>query len=90
MVTYLCVQFMKNILQIVSFHGFFRVEQFQEFLYKLGCDVDLERTDLNGFVDDKLKEKLIDSLEVWPGWVHLLLLVNTSLRETKVGFFDIW
>ena len=27
---------------------------------------------------------------MWPGWVHLFLLINTGLRETKVRFLDVW
>ena len=80
---------MKNIFQIVSFHGFFGVEQFQEFLYELWCDVYLERTDFNRLVDYQLQEEFIDSLEMGPGWVHLFLLVNTSLREAEVGLLDV-
>jgi len=47
-------------------------------------DVDLERSNLNGFVDDELEEKFIDSLEVWPGWVDLIFLLNTRFRELEV------
>ena len=80
---------MKNVLQIISFHRFFRVKKFQEFLHKLGCYVDLERANLDGLINHKLKEELIDSLEVWPGWIHLFFLINTGLRESKVGLLDV-
>ena len=81
---------MKDVFQIISLNRFFRVEKLQEFLHELGCYVDLEGAHLDGFVDDQLQEELVDSLEVRPGGVHLFLLVNTSLRETEVGFLDVW
>lgn len=57
---------------------------------KLWRHVDLERTDLNRFIYHELQEELVDSLEVWPSRVHLFFLINSSLRETKIGLLDVW
>jgi len=59
-------------------------------LNKLWRHVDLERTDLNRFIYHELQEELVDSLEVWPSRVHLFFLINSSLRETKIGLLDVW
>jgi hypothetical protein len=41
-------------------------------------------------MDNKLKEKLVNALKMGPGWVHLLLLVDTSLSHTESVLLDIW
>ena len=58
----LSVQLVKNVLQVVSLNRFFRIEQLEELLNELRSDVHLERSYFNGFVDDELQEKLINSL----------------------------
>ena len=82
--TYLGVELVKNILQIVAFDGLFRVEKIEELLHKLLRHVALELLHLDGFVDDELEEELVDALKMRPGRVHLLLLVNTRLREIQL------
>lgn len=85
----LSVEFVKNILQIVSLYTFLRIEKFQEFLDKLRSNVNLQRLDISSFVDDQLKEELIDALQVRPTWIDLFLLLNTSFRESKSPFLNI-
>ena len=80
---------MENVLQVVSLDRFLGIEQFEELLDKLRGHVHLERAHFNRFVDDKLQEELVDSLEVGPGRVHLFLLVDTGLGEAKVGLLDV-
>lgn len=58
-------------------------------MHELWGNVDLEGSNLNRLINDKLKEKLIDALQMWPGRVDLILLLNTSLRELQIGFLDI-
>ena len=56
------IQLVKNVLQVVSLDRFLRIEQLEELLNKLRSDVHLQRSYFNGFVDDELQEKLINSL----------------------------
>ena len=89
--TYLGIELMQNIFEVISLDGLLRIEQIKEPLHKLGCYVDFEGADLNLLVDDKLQEKLIDTLNVGPGRIHLLLLVgDTSLSEVQVVLLDTW
>ena len=81
---------MKNVLKVISLNRFFRIEKLEELLDKLWSDVNLERSYLNCLVDNQLKEELIDTLEMWPSWVDLILLLDTGLGELKVGLLDIW
>ena len=81
---------MKNILKVISLNRFFRIEKLEELLDELWSDVNLERSYLNCLVNNQLKEELIDTLEMWPSWVDLILLLDTGLGELKVGLLDIW
>ena len=56
------VQLVKNVLQVVSLDRFLRIEQLEELLNELWSDVHLEGSYFNGFVDNELQEKLINSL----------------------------
>lgn len=80
---------MEDVLQVVSFNALLRVEQFKELLNELRSDEDLKLTDLNGLVDNKLEEELVDTLEVWPGGIHFFVLIDARLRKTKVGLLDV-
>jgi len=81
---------MKNVLKVISLDRFFRIEKLEELLDKLRSDVNLERSYLNCLINNQLKEELIDTLEMWPSWVDLILLLDSSLRELEVGLLDIW
>ena len=41
-------------------------------------------------MNNKLQEELVNALQVGPGGVHLLLLVDTSLSHAQVGLLDVW
>ena len=84
------VEFVENVFQVVSFDGLLRVEELQEFLHELGCYINLERSDFDGFINYKLQEKLVNSLEMWPSWVNLIFGLNTSFGEGQILFFDVW
>jgi hypothetical protein len=71
------IKFVKNILQVVSFDTFLGVEQFEELLDKLRRYINFEALYISGFVDNQLKEKLIDTLKVGPGGVNLFFLFDT-------------
>ena len=75
------IELMQNIFQIVSLDGLLSVKELQEFLHELGCYIDFQRSNLDGFIDYKLQEKLINSLEVWPSWVNFILGLYTSFRK---------
>jgi hypothetical protein len=81
---------MQDVLKVVSFDGFFGVEKLQKLLNKLRCDVHFQRSDFDGFIDNKLQEEFINSLEMWPCWVDFILCLNTCLRELQVGFLNTW
>jgi len=55
----------------------------------LGGNVHFEALDFDRFVDDELEEKLVDSLEVGPGGIHLFFLVNTSFSEVQIAFLHV-
>jgi hypothetical protein len=84
------VKLVKNVLQIVSLDGLFRVEELKEFLHELGRNVDLERSNFNGFIYNQLKEELVDTLEMRPGGLNFILLLDTSFRELEVGLLEVW
>ena len=88
--TYLGVKLVKDVLQVVTLDRLLRIEKVEELLHELRCDVDLERSDLHGFIDNKLQEKLVDTLQMRPGWVHFFLLVDTSLRKVQIALLNIW
>ena len=87
--TYLGVKLVKDVFQVVTLNRFLRVEKVEELLHELGSDVHFEALDFDGFVDDELQKELVDALQMGPGWVHLLFLVNTSLSEVKIAFLNI-
>ena len=88
--TYLGVKLVKDVLQVVTLDRLLRIEKVEELLHELGRDVDLERADFHGFIDNKLQEKLVDTLQMRPCWVHFLLLVDTSLRKVQVALLNVW
>ena len=81
---------MKNVLKVISLDRFFRIEKLEELLDKLRSDVHLERSYLNCLINNQLKEELVDTLEMWPSWVDLILLLDSGLGELEVGLLDIW
>ena len=83
------VQLVKNVLQVVPLYGLLRVEELEELLDELRGDIDLERSHFNGLIDYKLQEELVNSLEVWPSWIDLILLLDSCLRELKVLFLEV-
>jgi hypothetical protein len=80
----------KYVLEVISLDGLFRVKQLQKFLHKLWSHKDLQLTNFNRLVDHELKEEFINSLQVRPGWINLLFLINTRLRQRKVRLLDVW
>lgn len=70
---------MKDILEVVTFDGFFTVEKLEELLHELGCDVHFQGTDFDALVDDQLQEELVDTLEVGPRGIHILFSLNSRL-----------
>ena len=86
---YLGVEFVENVLEVVTLDRLLRVEEIEEFLDELGRDVDFEGTHFDRLVDNELKEELVDSLEVGPGGVHLLLLVDTGLGEVQIALLNV-
>jgi hypothetical protein len=83
-VAYLGVELVEDVLEVVAFDGLLGVEKFEEILDELRCHVDFERADLDGLVDDELKEKFVDALQVGPRGIHFFFLVNTCLSHTQV------
>ena len=73
---------MKDILEVITLHGFLTVEKLQEFLHELRCYVHLQRSNFDALVNDQLQEELVDSLEVGPRRIHILFSLDTSLRES--------
>ena len=75
------IELMKNIFQIISLDGLLRIEKLQKFLNELGCYINFQRSNFDGFINYKLQEKLINSLEMWPSWIDFILGLYTSFRE---------
>lgn len=75
------IKLMKNIFQIISLDGLLRVEELQKFLNELGCYINFQRSNFDGFIDDKLQKELINTLQVWPSWINFILGLYTSFRE---------
>ena len=85
MTAYLGVKLVENVLEVVTLYRFLRVEKIEELLYELGSNEDLELLDLDRLVDHELQEELVDTLQVGPGRVHFLLLIDTSLRKVQIA-----
>jgi len=81
---------MKNIFEVIALDRLLRVEQIEEFLHELWRNIALKLLDFDRLVDDKLQEELVNTLQVWPGWVHLLLLVDASFSKVELVFVDAW
>lgn len=80
---------MQNVLEVVAFDRFFRVEQFQELLDKLRSNEDFQLADFHGLVDHKLQEEFVDALQVWPGRIHFFVLVDARLRQREVRLLHV-
>ena len=65
------------------------MQQVEELLHELRCDINFQLSDLNRLIDHKLEEKFVNALKVGPSGVHFFLLLNTSLCEVQIAFLDI-
>lgn len=83
------VELMKDVLEVVSLDGLLGVEELEELLHELDCNINLQLLDINRLVDDELQEEFVNTLQVRPGGVHLIFLLDTSLRELQVGLLDV-
>jgi len=83
------VQFVEDVLEVVSLDRLFRVKKFQEFLDELWSDINFERSHLNCLVDHELEEEFVNSLEMGPCGVDLVFLLDSRLGELKVRFLHI-
>ena len=83
------VELVQDILEVVTLYRLLRIEQVKELLHELRRDIDLERADLDGFIDDELEEELIYALQVGPRRIHLFFLINTSFSEIQVALFHV-
>ena len=75
------IKLVENVLKVVSLNRFLRIKKFQELLNKLWSYIHLQRSYLNCLVNNKLEEEFINSLQMRPSWVNLILSLDTSLRE---------
>lgn len=64
------VKSVKNILQVLSFLWFFRIEQLKELLNEFVSDESLQTLDISGIINNQLEEEFINWLEMWPTWVE--------------------
>ena len=87
--SYLSVELVQNVLEVVTLDRFFWVEKLEEFLHELGCNIHFERADFDTLIDHQLQEELIYSLKVRPGRIHVFLSFDASLGETETSFFDV-
>jgi len=51
----------EDVLEVIPFPRFFRVEEVQEVLNEVLVDVDLECLDFSGLVDNELLKEFLDS-----------------------------
>ena len=77
------IKLVKDVFEVVSLHIFLRIEQLEELLNELGSNIGLKALHITGFVDNQLKEELVDALQMGPRGVDFLLLLDTGLRERK-------
>lgn len=57
---------------------------------ELRRDINLEGPDLDCLINDELEEELVDPLEMWPGGINLILLINTGIRHLKGSLLHVW
>ena len=74
----LSVEFVKNILKILSFSGFFGMEQLKIILDKRMCHKSFQHANIDGFVDDQLQEKVQNRFDMFPFRVHIDFFVFSS------------
>lgn len=83
------IESVKDVLQVLSLSGLFRVEQFQKLLDEGRSDVHLQGFDVSPFTDNELKEEFIDWLKVRPSWVdQQLFLLHSDSLSRKSGLFQ--
>ena len=87
--SYLSIEFVKNVFEVVTLDTLFGVEKFEKLLHELGCHVHFEGTHLNWLIYYQLQEKFVDSLQVGPRGVHFFFLINSCLRKAQVRFFNV-
>jgi hypothetical protein len=58
------VESVENVFQVFSFSWFLRVHELQEFLDEDMGDVSLQGLDIDGIVDNQLKEKFVNGLRL--------------------------
>ena len=87
--TYLGIQLVEDILEVVTLDRFFGIEEFEELLHELRRHIDLQAAHFNALIDDQLQEKFVNALQMWPGRVHILLGLDTRFREAEASFFNI-
>lgn len=75
------VQLVENVLKIISLDGFFGVEELKELLDELRSYINLERSNLDGLVDNQLEEEFVDALKMRPGWINFILGFHTGFRK---------
>lgn len=86
--TYLSIQLVENVLKVVAFYRLLRVKQFKELLDELGGHVHFQTADFDTLINYQLEEELIDTLQVIPSRVHLVVSFNTSLSKSEVSLLD--
>lgn len=74
---YLGIQLVKNIFEVVSLNRFLRIKQFEELLDELGSNINLQGFHIHRLVDHKLQEKFINALDMRPGGVDFVFLLDT-------------
>ena len=60
------VKAVENILQVLSFSRLFRIKEFQKLLNKRRSNMHLKGFYVSTIIDNKLEEKLVNRLEMWP------------------------
>lgn len=84
------VESVEDVFEIFSFPGLFGVEQFQELLDEGMGHKDLQGLDIHGIINDQLKEKFVDRLEMGPGRVNDDFIIFHARFSWSAAFFDNW
>jgi len=78
------VEFVEDVLKILSFSWFFRMEELKIILDKGMCHKPFQHAYIDGFIDDELQEKVQNRFDVFPFRIHVdFFIFSTRLFWKK-------
>ena len=85
-----CIEFMKNILQVISFRWIFCIKQVHEFLHKLRCNIVFQYLWISkNFMSNNRMKELVYPFNKWPGRINFTLINDsTCLSSIQINIIE--